>query len=202
MAPTEGRDESFDSLQIVFRRAENNPGGYLCHWIQNLPPLPVDLSQLDRGEAPLVSTSFSTANTVSIASLLFHLKCSFQVIIMGIVHTPRVLATIVKGFMKQSSNPNIRSRIGLTDPHLYRARAGLVDYAFGHLNNAAFLYHAEYARWAMTAENGWLNAMIKNKAMMIVVAQSCRYRAEIKPFFRRFEVESTVLGMDDRNMWL
>jgi acyl-CoA thioesterase FadM len=104
--------------------------------------------------------------------------------------------------LKQSSNPETRAKLGLVDPHKYRSRAGLIDYAFGHLNNAAYLYHAEYARWSMMAENGWLNAMIKHRTLQVVVAQSCRYRAEIKPFFRQFEVESVVMGIEDRNMWL
>lgn len=121
---------------------------------------------------------------------------------MGIIHTPRVIATIAKGMWKQSSNLETRTRIGLAEPHLYCARAGLVDYAFGHLNNAAFFSHAEYARWAMTAENGWMNAMLKNRALLVVASQSCRYRAEIKPFYRKFDVETSLLGMDDRNMWL
>jgi acyl-CoA thioesterase FadM len=121
---------------------------------------------------------------------------------MGLIHTPRVLWTIANGLFKKSSNPEIRARLGLADPHTYQSRAGFVDFAFGHLNNAAYLSHAEYARCAMLAENGWLNAMIKNRAMLVVVSQSCRYRGEIKPFFRRFEVESTVIAMEDRNMWL
>jgi acyl-CoA thioesterase FadM len=114
---------------------------------------------------------------------------------MGLVHTPRVLATVAKSWLKRSSNPETRTRIGLVEPHKYHARAGLLDVDYlGHLNNAAYFYHAEYARWAMSTENGWIQAMMKSNSHFIVTAQSCRYRTEIRPVFRKFEVESVVVG--------
>ena len=158
-----------------------------CHQNLELKHHPVFCHYKNRTEFP--SSSFTSS--------IFG-----QARVMGIIHTPRVFLTVAKGLFKQSSNPEIRARLGLADPHTYRSRAGVVDYAFGHLNNAAYLSHAEYARCAMMAENGWLNAMIKNRAMLVVVSQSCRYRVEIKPFLQQFEVESTVIGMEDRNMWL
>lgn len=122
---------------------------------------------------------------------------------MGIVHTPRVIATVARSYLKQSKNPAVRTRIGLADPHEYQARAGLFDVDYlGHLNNAAYLYHAEYARWAMSTENGWISAMMKSNSHFIVSAQSCRYRAEIRPVFRKFKIESILAGVDDKNMWL
>jgi Thioesterase-like superfamily len=123
---------------------------------------------------------------------------------MGIVHTPRVIATIARSFLKQSKiHPDARTRIGLADAHKYEARAGLFDIDYlGHMNNAAYLYHAEYARWAMSMENGWIQAMMKNNSHFVVSAQSCRYRAEIRPVFRKFEVESILIGIDDKNMWM
>lgn len=121
---------------------------------------------------------------------------------MGIIHTPRVLATIAKGMMKKPNSP-IRSRIGVIEPHKYFARAGLFDVDYlGHLNNAAFLNHAEYARWEMSAVNGWLEAMMKNNAHYFLTSASCRYRAEIRPIFRKFEIQSIVAGMDEKNLWL
>lgn len=123
---------------------------------------------------------------------------------MGLVHTPRVFASIAKGMMRQSNVKDKSSRIGigLKEPHKYYARAGVLDYALGHLNNAAYFSHAEYARWEMGAVNGWMQAMMQDKSIYFVTAQSCRYRAEIRPFFREFEVQSIVSGMDDKNIWL
>jgi acyl-CoA thioesterase FadM len=122
---------------------------------------------------------------------------------MGIVHTPRVIATVAKSWLTQSNSAKVRTRLGLADPHKYYARAGLFDVDYlGHLNNAAYLYHAEYARWAMSTENGWIQAMFNHKSHFVVASQSCRYRAEIRPVFRKFEVESIVLAMDDKNMWM
>ena len=121
---------------------------------------------------------------------------------MGIIHTPRVLATIAKGMMKKSKTEN-RLGIGFVDPHKYYARAGLFDVDYlGHLNNAAYFNHAEYARWEMSATNGWLEAMMKNNAHYFLTSASCRYRAEIRPVFRKFEIQSIVAGMDDKNLWV
>jgi hypothetical protein len=120
---------------------------------------------------------------------------------MGIVHTPRVLASIAKGMMRHSKSKE-NTRLGIVEPHKYYSRAGMLDYALGHLNNAAFFSHAEYARWEMAATNGWMQAMMQDKSIYFVTSQSCRYRAEIRPFFREFEVQSIIGGMDDKNIWL
>jgi acyl-CoA thioesterase FadM len=76
-----------------------------------------------------------------------------------------------------------------------------VDY-LGHMNNAAFLSHAEYARWEMTAANGLVQAMYKTNTHYMVSSVSCRYRAEVRPLFRKFEVQSMVGGMDEKNIWM
>ncbi len=117
---------------------------------------------------------------------------------MGIVHTPRVLATLAKS-MFQSSN----KLIGITEPHKYYGRAGLFDVDYlGHLNNAAYLSHAEYARWSMSATNGWLEAGIKHNSHYVLTSASCRYRAEIRPVFRKFEIQTIVAGIDEKNLWM
>lgn len=124
---------------------------------------------------------------------------------MGIVHTPRVIATIAKGMMRQSKSSSKESttRLGVVDPYKYYARAGLFDVDYlGHLNNAAYFSHAEYARWEMSAVNGWLPAMMKNNAHYYLTSASCRYRAEIRPLFRKFEIQTVVAGMDDKNLWM
>ena len=120
---------------------------------------------------------------------------------MGLVHTPRVITSIAKGLI---ANPTVKdkSRIGVVEPHKYYARAGILDYALGHLNNAAYFSHAEYARWEMSAANGWFKAMLQDKLAYFVTSQSCRYRSEIRPFFRKFEVQSIIGGIDNKHIWL
>ena len=41
---------------------------------------------------------------------------------------------------------------GYSNPHIYESKCGIFDIdIFGHMNNAAYLNHAEYARWELTA---------------------------------------------------
>jgi acyl-CoA thioesterase FadM len=93
--------------------------------------------------------------------------------------------------------------IGSSRPHIYRARAGLFDVDhLGHLNNAAYLTHAELARWEMTSHNGFLEAMVRNKYHFLVASTAVRYRREIRPLLRRFQIDSAVAGLDERSMWI
>ncbi|GAX11997.1 hypothetical protein FisN_8Lh091 [Fistulifera solaris] len=121
---------------------------------------------------------------------------------MGLIHTPRVLFSLVKGLVKRQSSPE--RNVGLTDAHIYTARAGLFDVDYlGHLNNAAYLSHAELARWEMTSHNGLLSAMMKNNIAFLVAGSAVRYRREIRPVFCRFQIETTVAGLDDNNnIWI
>jgi acyl-CoA thioesterase FadM len=121
---------------------------------------------------------------------------------MGLVHTPRVIASIAKGLWKKRSTTTAAD--GLSHhPHQYYARAGLFDVDYlGHLNNAAYLNHAELARWEMTAGTGLLQAMVKNKVVFLVAGCAIRYRAEIRPIWRQFQVDTSVVGLDPQSMWI
>jgi acyl-CoA thioesterase FadM len=121
---------------------------------------------------------------------------------MGLIHTPRVLFSLVKGLVKRQTSPE--RNVGLTDAHIYTARAGLFDVDYlGHLNNAAYLSHAELARWEMTSHNGLLAAMMKNNIAFLVAGSAVRYRREIRPIFCRFQIETTVAGLDNNNnIWI
>lgn len=120
---------------------------------------------------------------------------------MTLIHTPRVIASLVKGLRQQSSSKNVGISAG--NPHKYSARIGLFDIDYlGHMNNAAFLSHAEYARWEMTAANGLLTSMYKTNTNYMVSSVSCRYRAQLRPLLRKFQVQSMVSGMDDKHIWI
>jgi Thioesterase-like superfamily len=80
---------------------------------------------------------------------------------------------------------------------VYQGRAGLLDSDYlGHLNNAAYLTHAELARWQMCASNGILQAVYSNHCAMLLTASAVRYRREI-PIFAKFDVECYLAGIDD-----
>lgn len=92
--------------------------------------------------------------------------------------------------------------IGPQNPHIYRARVGLFDVDYvGHMNNAAFLSHAEYARWEMGAASGMLQKMMSDEIFFYVTGNFVRYRREVRPLFQSFVVETYVSAMDDRNLW-
>ena len=120
---------------------------------------------------------------------------------MAIIHTPRVLASLAKGLLQKSSSQHVG--IVANNPHVYTARVGLFDVDYlGHLNNSAFLSHAEYARWEMTSSNGILPAMYNTSTDFMVSSASVRYRAQVRPLFRKFEVQSQVAGVDDKHIWM
>jgi len=114
---------------------------------------------------------------------------------MGIFHVPRVAASITRGYMQRGKQTHV---LGIRDPHVYKARAGILDY-FMHLNNASFLSHAELARWEMTASTGLFSSQIQTA--LLVVSCAVRYRQEISPLFRQFQVDTTLATIDDRSMW-
>lgn len=123
---------------------------------------------------------------------------------MGLVHTPRVLMSLAKGFVKRRNDPvSTLTGIGTANPYVYKARAGLFDVDYlGHLNNASYLSHAELARWEMIAYNGVLEDMIRNKVNFLVAGSTVRYRREIRPLFRQFQIDTSVAGLDERNIWM
>jgi acyl-CoA thioesterase FadM len=119
---------------------------------------------------------------------------------MGIVHTPRVIASVAKGLLRKS--PNKLVGLGPDNPHIYHARVGLFDVDYlGHLNNAAYLSHAEYARWEFVAENGLVQTMFKHNTHFLVAGLAIRYRREVRPLFRKFEVQTYFAGINERHIY-
>jgi acyl-CoA thioesterase FadM len=148
---------------------------------------------------------------------------------MGLVHTPRVIASIARGWFQRrnhlrqidvqeaglpaapsgptSAVPSllpIPPASGMGPDHgrfVYEARAGLIDYAFGHLNNASYLTHAELARWQMLAYAGLFPHMIKTSTLLVVAGTTIRYRREIKPFWCKFRIESHFARIEGSRLW-
>jgi len=130
---------------------------------------------------------------------------------MGLVHTPRVIAAVARGYWRHrmgrplptDGSSSTLSGFGPLHPHVYHARANMFDVDYlGHMNNAAYLTHAELARWEWVASNGMLSSMIKHKIAFFVAGSTIRYRREIRPVYRKFEVQSHVAGLDDKYMWI
>ena len=105
--------------------------------------------------------------------------------------------------MAQSPNPT--STTHRIRPHVYARPRGPslfldVDY-LGHMNNAAFLSHAEYARWEWTATTGALAAMYQHQIHFVVGAASIRYRKELR-WKTSFVIHSTLEAIDARTMYI
>lgn len=124
---------------------------------------------------------------------------------MGIIHIPRTIAASVRGAVKRRLSPlsdQEISLVGISQPHIYSSRAGIFDVdLMGHMNNAAYLQHAELARWEWSAFGGSLSQAIKTKSFFIVTASIIRYRREIVPL-KKFDIETRLVGLDDRNLWV
>jgi acyl-CoA thioesterase FadM len=124
---------------------------------------------------------------------------------MGLTHTPRVIAAIARGLLRRRGATEEAVKqgtgIGIHNPHIYQARAGLLDVDYlGHLNNAAYLSNAELARWELTAYNGLMKSMLHDKVSFLVTSSVIRYRREIRPIFRKFQIDSAVVGLTDKHI--
>ncbi|KAL7500417.1 hypothetical protein ACHAWT_008891 [Skeletonema menzelii] len=121
---------------------------------------------------------------------------------MGIIHIPRTIAASIRGAVKRHLSPLSDQDIGISKPYIYSSKAGIFDIdAMGHMNNAAYLQHAEFARWEWSAFGGSLAQAFKTKSFFIVTASITRYRREIVPM-KRFDIETRLVGLDDRNLWV
>jgi acyl-CoA thioesterase FadM len=67
---------------------------------------------------------------------------------------------------------------------------------------AAYLTHAELARWELTSFNGMLQTMLKQQVHFLVVGTTIRYRKEIRPMFGTFQIDTTMCGLDERNLYM
>jgi len=122
------------------------------------------------------------------------------------MHTPRTLYAIGKGLARRrqdGTSAALLGGIGEANPFVSECRAGLFDCDYQlHMNNASYLLHAEYARWELCAYNGLMTSMYQDKVGFMVGGTAVRFRREIRPAFRKFEVHTFIAHIDERHMWL
>lgn len=124
---------------------------------------------------------------------------------VGLIHTPRTLFHIAKGLYKRRSDGAAAALggIGQDNPYVSEGYAGVFDTDYLlHMNNAAYLSHAEYARWELCAYNGLLNSMYRDNVNFVVGGTAIRFRREIAPIFRKFQVHSFLAQLDERHLWI
>ena len=124
---------------------------------------------------------------------------------VGIIHTPRTFIAVGKGLARRQSAGASASLggMGAEHPYVSTGRAGLFDTDYlMHMNNAAYLSHAEYARWELCAYNGLLSSMFHDGVNFMVGGTAIRFRREVAPIFRKFEVHSFVAHLDERHLWI
>jgi acyl-CoA thioesterase FadM len=122
---------------------------------------------------------------------------------MGLVHIPRVLGSVARGFWKRRGVEQAwKKGLSADNPHIYKGSVGLFDIdSFGHMNNASFLLHAEYARWEMTAYTGMIETMRRQGCIFLIASNVIRYRREIRPLFKKFAIDTHFAAMDEKNLW-
>jgi len=133
-------------------------------------------------------------------------RTDLHVTTMGIIHIPRTIAASIRGAVKRHLSPLSDHEISLVGtsevPHIYTSRAGIFDVdLMGHMNNASYLQHAELARWEWSAFGKSLLPAFRTKSFFIVTASMIRYRREIVPL-KKFDIETRLVGLDDRNLWV
>ena len=72
---------------------------------------------------------------------------------------------------------------------------------FLHMNNAAYLQHAELARWEHGIATGFMRHASRERLIFLVASNAIRYRRELKPL-QRFEVHTSIIAADERSMWM
>lgn len=150
---------------------------------------------------------------------------------MAILHTPRTIAAIARGMLKRRRDlaaiaatdtntsatlpfvgiapggrkNDLDNHTGASNKaHVYKSNLNVffdADY-LGHMNNASYLTHAEYARWEWTAENGTLQTMYREGMHFVVTNTAVRFRREISLRERAFEIHTSLHAIDDRHLWM
>ena len=114
-----------------------------------------------------------------------------------LIHTLRIASAVFSG---RFSAVRPGRYPGVTEPHVYRARAGLMDLDPNlHMNNAAYGAHCELARWHMASAIGLVPYMLRERVAFLATSTAFRFRREIPPY-RPFEVRSWIAAADDSSI--
>jgi hypothetical protein len=92
---------------------------------------------------------------------------------MMLCHRLRIVNHLFLGAVHNKHGPvNVAKLAGLTlNTNIAPFRCWPVDYAFGHMNNAAFITVAELSRWRMITKLGSAQHVISKKALIVVSEQ-------------------------------
>jgi len=91
-----------------------------------------------------------------------------------------------------------RSRLELWDTAVTPFRVTLSDLdLLGHINNSKYLAIMDLARLDLMMRSGWWDKFRRQGWFPVVAGQTITYRKSLK-LGQRFEVESRILGMDER----
>ncbi|KAL3662047.1 hypothetical protein V7S43_012855 [Phytophthora oleae] len=109
----------------------------------------------------------------------------------------RMLWNISSGLVYSVLHKKAKSGLaGLHYPAVWRARSGFLDCDVNlHLNNSAYLFSMELARWHFTASNGVLWQALKHRRMFLAASQAIRYRHAIPPF-HAYEIKTWLVYWD------
>jgi len=94
------------------------------------------------------------------------------------------------------------SKLGLTDVSRSNFRVWPTDLdILGHMNNGKYLSIMDVARFDLTQRNGVLAVCRREKWYPVIVGQTISYRKSLNPW-KRFTIESRVLGVDEQAVYL
>ena len=95
-----------------------------------------------------------------------------------------------------------RSRAGVFDVVRTRFRVLPTDLdVYGHMNNGRYLSIADVARIDMLRRMGLWKKMMQRGWYPVVQSATITYRRSLMPW-RRFEIETAVMGFDERAVYL
>ncbi len=102
---------------------------------------------------------------------------------------------------KNQRNPNFKAKTFLQTCRR-SFRVGITDIDFNlHINNARYLIYMERARWDQAIQNNLWTNLVKNKFNFVVASIEVGYIRELN-LFKKFTVESTYLGWDEKYFYL
>lgn len=110
-----------------------------------------------------------------------------------------MISELIRCFYLRNKQTNTK---GFFDTVTRSFRVGFRHIDFNlHINNAKYLIFLEKARWDHSIQTNSFNLLLKNKLNFIVAGVEVGYIREIR-LFKKFEVETTYLGWDEKYFYL